>query len=39
MDLKRCTKHTDTALLYFMDSRDEILIGALHINSAPYHGA
>ena len=39
MDLKRCTKHTDTALSYFMNNRDEILIGALHINSSPCHGA
>jgi hypothetical protein len=31
--------NTDTALLYFMNSRDEIIIGALHINSAPYHEA
>ena len=32
-------EHTDTALLYFMNSRDEILIGALHINPAPCRGA
>ena len=31
--------NTDTALLYFMNSRDEIIFGALHINSAPYHEA
>ena len=31
--------NTDTALLYFMNSRDEILIDTLRRNSAPYHGA
>ena len=31
--------NTNTALLYFMNSRDEILIGALHRNPSPCHGA